>query len=188
VQTTTVDPGGSYAGKIVVEKIKDRTLPQRVTITVNWNGEQYPFAFRLAKPGTPAPVFADAAPAAMKGVSAALPARVQGQAPLRPVPAGIDMEAIVRRTAEVMPRPTTLDDGTKLTRFEASGTELIVTAAGLGAASSDPETLRRAAHSAICTARPFGAILYQGGSVRAVFPGRKQTEPVQATAATCRAA
>ena len=57
VQLSTVDPGQSYAGKIVVEKIRGARLPQRVTVTVDWNGERYPFAFQLAKAGTPQPVF-----------------------------------------------------------------------------------------------------------------------------------
>jgi hypothetical protein len=58
VQMTTVDPGDSYAGRIVLEKIKSKVLPQPITITVNWNGRAYPFAFRMAKKGTPSPVFA----------------------------------------------------------------------------------------------------------------------------------
>lgn len=57
VQLTTVDPGDSYAGRVVLEKIKGSTLPQQITIAVNWNGELYNFAFQLAKAGTPAPVF-----------------------------------------------------------------------------------------------------------------------------------
>ncbi len=57
VQLSTVDPMQSYGGKIVLHKIKDAKLPQRVDLTVTWNGETYPFAFQLAKEGTPAPVF-----------------------------------------------------------------------------------------------------------------------------------
>ena len=34
VQTTTIDPDASYAGRIVIEKIKDATLPRDVLITV----------------------------------------------------------------------------------------------------------------------------------------------------------
>lgn len=59
---STIDPGQSYVGKIVVRKIKNAKLPQRVTITVNWNGEQYPFAFQLAKAGTLAPEFTELTP------------------------------------------------------------------------------------------------------------------------------
>ena len=51
VQTTTIDPDASYAGRIVIEKIKDGTMPKDIFITVAWNGTDYPFAFRLTKPG-----------------------------------------------------------------------------------------------------------------------------------------
>ena len=57
VQLTTVDPDDSYGGMIVFEKIKLSKLPARVTIVVDWNGQKYPFAFQVAKPGTPAPQF-----------------------------------------------------------------------------------------------------------------------------------
>jgi hypothetical protein len=51
MQTTTVDPNSTYAARVVFEKIKNAALPQDVRLTVRWNGEVYPFAFRLAKPG-----------------------------------------------------------------------------------------------------------------------------------------
>jgi hypothetical protein len=57
VQITTVDPGESYAGTIVFEKVKITKLPQQVTMIVDWAGQKYPFTFQLAKPGTPAPAF-----------------------------------------------------------------------------------------------------------------------------------
>lgn len=62
IQTTTVDPGESYGGMIVVEKIKASALPQPVRLTINWNGEDYHFAFQLAKAGAPAPVFTNLTP------------------------------------------------------------------------------------------------------------------------------
>src|SRR3546814_11904930 len=55
VQLSTVDPDRSYGGKIVLAKIMDKKLPKIVTINLDWNGERYPFSFRLVKPGTPAP-------------------------------------------------------------------------------------------------------------------------------------
>lgn len=58
VQRSTVDPGESYAGRIVVAKITPTTLPARVEIALSWNGETYPFAFQIARPGTLAPAFA----------------------------------------------------------------------------------------------------------------------------------
>jgi hypothetical protein len=57
VQLTTVEPGESYAGQIVVKKIKSKKLPQKVDIVVHWNGEDYPFAFQVAKPWTMPPPF-----------------------------------------------------------------------------------------------------------------------------------
>lgn len=57
IQMTTIEPGGSYAGKIVLNKIKPSALPQRVDLVVNWNGEAYPFSFQIAPSGTPAPTF-----------------------------------------------------------------------------------------------------------------------------------
>ncbi|RYD27224.1 MAG: hypothetical protein EOP89_05235 [Lysobacteraceae bacterium] len=82
VQMTTVDPQDSYAGRIVLSKIKTTALPQRINIVVRWNGESYPFGFQLSKKGTPQPVFdvltpapvvpnaADDHPAAMPALSA----------------------------------------------------------------------------------------------------------------------
>ncbi|MBV1690287.1 hypothetical protein KRR38_22030 [Novosphingobium sp. G106] len=58
VQRSTVDPGESYAGRIVVAKVTPATLPARVELALTWNGETYPFAFQIARPGTPAPAFA----------------------------------------------------------------------------------------------------------------------------------
>ena len=51
VQTTTVDPEDSYAGRFVMEKIRGRNMrwPQDVTVTVNFNGEEYPFVFRVSR-------------------------------------------------------------------------------------------------------------------------------------------
>lgn len=63
VQLTTVDPGESYAGRIVLTKAKVKALPQHVSFVVRWNGESYPFAFRLAKQGTPQPEFVRLTPA-----------------------------------------------------------------------------------------------------------------------------
>jgi TonB family protein len=62
VQLSTVDPGSSYGGKIVLAKIKDKKVPKDVTITLSWNGETYPFQFRLVKLGTPQPPFTNKLP------------------------------------------------------------------------------------------------------------------------------
>lgn len=61
VQTTTVDPGESYAGRVVIAKVRPKQLPSKIELTVNWNGEVYPFTFQVAKPGSPTPIFTDLA-------------------------------------------------------------------------------------------------------------------------------
>jgi hypothetical protein len=51
VQTTTVDAHDSYGGRFVVDQIRGRNMrwPQDVTINVNFNGEDYPFTFRVTR-------------------------------------------------------------------------------------------------------------------------------------------
>jgi hypothetical protein len=56
IQTTTVEPGESYGGRIVLQKVKSTKLPQNVTISINWNGELYKFGLRVPRKGEPAPV------------------------------------------------------------------------------------------------------------------------------------
>lgn len=57
IQMTTVDPGDSYAGSIVIPKLKSGKLPAQFRIVALMNGEEYPFTFQLAQRGTPAPQF-----------------------------------------------------------------------------------------------------------------------------------
>lgn len=57
IQMTTVDPGDGYSGRIVIEKVKSATVPQRIDIVLTWNGDRYPFAFQMVKDGTPQPAF-----------------------------------------------------------------------------------------------------------------------------------
>lgn len=57
IQLTTVDPGSSYAGKVVLAKLRDKRLPKRVRLMVSMNGETYPFEFQVVKMGTPAPSY-----------------------------------------------------------------------------------------------------------------------------------
>jgi len=62
VQLSTVDPGDGYAGSFVLHKINGRG-PYNLRITVNWNGQEYPFGFLVGRRGTPAPVFTQITPA-----------------------------------------------------------------------------------------------------------------------------
>jgi hypothetical protein len=57
VQLSTVDPGTSYGGVIVFEKVPFKKVPARAEMVVDWNGHQYHLNFQVAKPGTPAPPF-----------------------------------------------------------------------------------------------------------------------------------
>ena len=48
VQTTTVMPKDSYAGRFVMDKFKG-DLPQDVHLVMTFGGKQYPFDFRVSK-------------------------------------------------------------------------------------------------------------------------------------------
>ena len=55
LQTTTVYPDASLGGVVTLALYDDlRKRPGTVHLTVSWNGERYPFAFRLAPAGAPA--------------------------------------------------------------------------------------------------------------------------------------
>lgn len=55
VQRTTVDPGSSYGGLIILDKLKKGDPPFELHLDVDWNGERYPFAYVMQKPGRPMP-------------------------------------------------------------------------------------------------------------------------------------
>ncbi|UAK25745.1 hypothetical protein [Sphingomonas nostoxanthinifaciens] len=76
VQTTTVAPGDSYAGRIALDKVKGK-VPFRVVVTVDWNGAKYPFQWQVAPAGTPAPVFAALTPATPPPVAPVAASTVQ---------------------------------------------------------------------------------------------------------------
>jgi hypothetical protein len=100
VQMTTVDPQDSYAGRIVLAKVKQSALPQRINIVVQWNGEAYPFAFQLAKGGSPQPVFNNLTPAAVPVTAAAAPLAIAAT----PISAAVTQASI---TAAPAPAPVT---------------------------------------------------------------------------------
>lgn len=201
VQTSTIDPGYTYAGKLVFQKLKDNSLPQRITLVVELNGEEYAFTFQLVKPGTPPPQIVYSSPqASSKGPTpAAQASAVSGAAPAlvtaayRPPagsamislppqssnsaaagnqsnwiphePASADIVRIIQRTAQLMPHPFTLKDGTIASSFAASGTSLILTAhVSAGTRKLDDEG-KSALADAICHARALYPIIAQGGTV-----------------------
>lgn len=62
VQTTTIDPDNSYGGEVVIEKPSGMKIPYDVTITMRFNGADYPFTFRMTEQGkNKPPAFTDAA-------------------------------------------------------------------------------------------------------------------------------
>ena len=88
IQTTTVEPGESYGGRIVLQKIKSSQLPQNVTISITWNGEIYKFGLRVPKKGDPAPAMRPATIASrtVRAAGGVSPALVSAQVPLPPMP------------------------------------------------------------------------------------------------------
>jgi hypothetical protein len=56
LQLTTVEPGDSYGGRVVIDKLKGQ-LPQTINLTVAWNGENYTTRWQVAPHGTPTPVY-----------------------------------------------------------------------------------------------------------------------------------
>ncbi len=57
LQLTTVDPGREYSGVVVLDKPKKGDLPLTVRLNISFNGQIYPFAFRVVKQGTAMPVW-----------------------------------------------------------------------------------------------------------------------------------
>jgi len=55
VQRTTIDPGSTYGGLIVLDKLKSGDPPFEIRIDADWNGERYPFAYVMQKRGQPVP-------------------------------------------------------------------------------------------------------------------------------------
>jgi hypothetical protein len=55
VARTTVDPGMAYGAIVVVDKLDYSKTPLELHLSVDWNGERYPFAFLLTKAGQLAP-------------------------------------------------------------------------------------------------------------------------------------
>ena len=76
IQRTTVDPGAFYGGLIVLDKLKQGDPPFEMRLDIDWNGERYPFAYVLQRPGRAVPsqyagmLAANAKPRALTGTFA----------------------------------------------------------------------------------------------------------------------
>lgn len=55
LQTTTVDPGNSFGGVVVVPFDKKLPLPAEIRVEIEWNGALYPLGFRLTPQGVAVP-------------------------------------------------------------------------------------------------------------------------------------
>ncbi|WP_205481568.1 hypothetical protein [Sphingomonas arenae] len=55
VQRTTLDPGDTYGGLVVLDKYKYGKPPFELRLSVDWNGERYPFAFLVHRKGEAVP-------------------------------------------------------------------------------------------------------------------------------------
>lgn len=98
LQTTTVDPGESVGGRVLVQRSRS-SYPQTVMMLVRWNGEEYPFRFQVTKsngtdPPPPRPE------AASEDIAAA---RAQAE----PEPAAPSLAAADAETSPPMTRPVT---------------------------------------------------------------------------------
>jgi hypothetical protein len=49
LQTTTINLDTAWGGKVIAGKLPGGAWPKNVTVTVTWNGETFPFRFRVAK-------------------------------------------------------------------------------------------------------------------------------------------
>jgi hypothetical protein len=175
VQLSTVDPDRSYGGKIVLAKIKNKKLPQVVTITLDWNGERYPFAFRLVKPGTPAPVYTNLATLAPQSptegeaidaldVDEAAPAAPAAKAENFSQGSSSDLEAEVVSAVQSINTPMAFIEKTTLSKVRADGKVLVMTALVNQKGAVVTENGRRQIVRKICEINP--ALLRAGATVR----------------------
>ncbi|MDO9364221.1 MAG: hypothetical protein Q7T60_14915 [Sphingopyxis sp.] len=199
VQLSTIDPDRSYGGKIVLAKIKDKALPKIVTINLDWNGERYPFSFRLVKPGTPAPIYTNLAPVAQElpvdGVSdsagsagavveTGLATSAAGtSAPIQISP--VDLDAELASAARTMKTPMAFMEKTTVSKVRADGNSLVMTALVDQKGATVTENGRRQIIRRICETNP--TLLKAGAAVRIdLFEGVNTRGPAFDTVAATR--
>lgn len=178
VQLSTIDPDRSYGGKIVLAKIKDKTLPKIVTINLDWNGERYPFSFRLVKPGTPAPTYTNLAPVAqeppIKGVSdnavsagevvetGSATSAAGASAPMQIAPVDLDVE--LASAVRTMKTPMEFMEKTTVSNVRSDGNNLVLTALVDQKGAAVTENGRRQIIRKLCATNPL--LLKAGATVR----------------------
>lgn len=177
VQLSTIDPDRSYGGKIVLAKIKDKTLPKIVTINLDWNGERYPFSFRLVKPGTPAPTYTNLARVAQElpvndvshnAVSAGAVVETRpatataASAPIKMSP--VDIDAELASAARTIKTPMAFMEKTTVSNIRADGNSLVMTALVDQKGAIVTENGRRQIIRRICETNPM--LIKAGATVR----------------------
>ncbi|MFN2377059.1 MAG: hypothetical protein ABR538_11010 [Candidatus Binatia bacterium] len=55
LQTTTVDPGETIGARVLMQRPRGGGYPQEIAMSVQWNGEHYPFRFQVLKSGDRSP-------------------------------------------------------------------------------------------------------------------------------------
>ncbi|PJI86866.1 hypothetical protein [Sphingomonas koreensis] len=84
VQRTTVDPSESYAGQVILKKIKLKKFPENLIVSVRWNGDEYRFGFVVGKRGMKAPTIAPLPPKFVEPASASPAGQPAGEVPSPP--------------------------------------------------------------------------------------------------------
>lgn len=132
VQRTTVDPGSTYGGLIIMDKLKQGDPPFELHLDVDWNGERYPFAYVMQKPGRPVPeryaamLAAHAKPAARVAAFTAPGPESGAVAPMRPALPSKFAEGAIRLGSGAVKIPAKTRSGYCLmapTDYTATGDE-----------------------------------------------------------------
>jgi len=117
VQRTTIDPGSTYGGLIILDKLKKGDPPYELNLDVDWNGERYSFAYVMQKPGKPVPeryagmLAANAKPRALNQVFAPAETTARGNAPAPQIAANKAPEGSIYLRSGAVKIPAKTDSG-----------------------------------------------------------------------------
>lgn len=108
MQLSTVAPGQTYAGKVIVDKPSAGSTPKQIAINLLWNGEPYRFGFQLARSGTPAPTFSATALRSEDYGARRMPVAQRANVQLAAsAPSAVPTPTVARRTAELVTSSST---------------------------------------------------------------------------------
>lgn len=117
VQRTTVDPGSTYGGLIITDKLKKGDPPYELRVDVDWNGERYPFAYVMQRPGKPVPkryagmLAANAKPRALNQAFAPAETMARGSAPAPQIAAKKAVEGSIHLRSGAIKIPAKTESG-----------------------------------------------------------------------------